>query len=194
MIRLPLSILATVVVVLLISPAIVNGQIRIGSKSIKPSVLPQPAAESLTVTISSGAAINFTLTANTGNNPGSGTTAVTTAWSTLKKTRTAVAVWAYFSSATSALVHQNPANTMDIPSAAVEIKINGAGSFLALTSTSPFVAAASGLQLANIAITAANRTGSVSNTLGYNIDTTKVPQLPADTYVGTLNIEAQATP
>ncbi len=58
----------------------------------------------------------------------------------------------------------------------MEIQINGAGSFSALTSTSPFVAAASCSHLANIAITAANRTGSVSDTLGYNIDTTKVPQ------------------
>jgi len=82
---------------------------------------------------------------------------------------------------------------VNIPSAAVAIQINGTGPFTALTNTSPFVAAASGLQIANVRITAGNRTGSVTDTLAYNIDTTKVPQLPSDTYVGTLNIQAQAT-
>jgi hypothetical protein len=30
--------------------------------------------------------------------------------------------------------------------------------------------------------------------MAYQIDTTIVPQLPADDYIGTLNIQAQATP
>ncbi len=189
-----LTALAGVVVLLLISASVAEGQIKTGSKSSKSSRLLLPDAESLTVTVTSGAAITFALKANTANNAGSTSTTVTTSWITLRASRTAVAVWAYFNSANSALVHQNPTNTVNIPSAAVMIQINGAGQYTALTNTSPFVGAASGLRIANVAINAGNRTGNITDTLGYRIDTTTVPQLPADTYAGTLNIQAQATP
>lgn len=151
-------------------------------------------AESLTITVNSGSTVDFTLSPNTAANTGSATSSITTAW-VLKPGRTAVAVWAYFSSATSALVHQTAGNTVDIPSSAVKIQANGAGAFNPLTAVSPFNAAASGLQIgASTAITGANKSSSRTDTLAYQIDTTVVPQLPADTYIGTLNIQAQATP
>jgi len=141
--------------------------------------------ESLTVSVTSGNAITFALAPNTAGNAGSGGSSVTTAW-TLKPGRT---------SATSALVHQTAGNTNDIPSSAVKIQVGGAGLFNPLTNVSPFNAAASGLQIgAGIAITGLNKTSSRTDTLAYQIDTTVVPQLPADSYVGTLNIQAQATP
>jgi sarcosine oxidase gamma subunit len=150
--------------------------------------------ESLTVTINSGAAITIPLLPNTAVNTTATTTGVTTAW-TLKPGRTSVALWAYFSSAAVALLHQTAGNTTDIPSSAVKIQVGGAGAFNALTVVSPFNAAASGLQIgASIAITGANKNSSRADTLAYQIDTTVVPQLQADTYIGTLNIEAQATP
>jgi sarcosine oxidase gamma subunit len=150
--------------------------------------------ESLSVTVNSGAAITFTLAPNTATNAGSGNSSVTTAW-TLKPGRTSVAVWAYFTSAASALVHQTAGNTTDIPSSAVKIQVGGAGLFNALTNVSPFNAAASGLQIgAPTSITGTNKTGTRTDTMAYQIDTTIVPQLPADTYIGTLNIQAQATP
>lgn len=151
-------------------------------------------SESLTVTVNSGSTVNFTLAPNAAANAGSTTTGITTAW-VLKPGRTAVAVWAYFGSATAALVHQTAGNTVDIPSSAVKIQVGGAGPFNALTGVSPFNAAASGLQIgSSIAITGANKTSSRTDALAYQIDTTVVPQLPADTYIGTLNIQAQATP
>ena len=151
-------------------------------------------AESLTVTVNSGATVNFTLAANTAANAGSTSTGITTAW-VLKPGRTSVAIWAYFSTAAQALLHQTAGNTTDIPSAAVKIQVGGSGPFNALTNVSPFNAAASGLQIgASIAITAANKNSSRTDTLAYQIDTTVVPQLQADTYIGTLNIQAQATP
>lgn len=150
--------------------------------------------ESLTVTVNSGAAITIPLTPNTAANAGSGNSSVTTAW-TLKPGRTSVAVWAYFLSATSALVHQTAGNTTDIPSSAVKIQVGGSGLFNPLSTISPFNAAASGLQIgAPTAITGANKISSRTDALAYQIDTTVVPQLPADTYIGTLNIQAQATP
>jgi hypothetical protein len=150
--------------------------------------------ESLSVTVNSGTAINFTLAPNTAANAGSGNSSVTTAW-TLKPGRTSVAVWAYFTSAASALVHQTVGNTTDIPSSAVKIQVGGAGLFNALINVSPFNAAASGLQIgAPVSITGLNKIGTRTDTMAYQIDTTIVPQLPADAYVGTLNIQAQATP
>ena len=150
--------------------------------------------ESLTVTVNSGATVNFTLVAGTASNAGTTTTGITTAW-VLKPGRTGVAVWAYFASSTSALVHQTTGNTVDIPSAAVKIQVGGAGPYTTLTAVSPFNAAASGLQIgASTAISAANRNSSRTDTLAYQIDTTVIPQLPADNYIGTLNIQAQATP
>lgn len=149
--------------------------------------------ESITVTINSGAAVTIPILPNTAVNGTATTTGVTTAW-TLKPGRTSLTVWAYFSSATAALVHQTAGNTTDIPSSGVQISYNS-GAFNALTVVSPFNAAASGLQIGpSIGITGANKHGNRTDTLGYNIDTTVVPQLQADTYVGTLNIEAQATP
>ena len=151
-------------------------------------------SESLTVTVNSGSTVNFTLAPNTAANTGSTTTGITTAW-VLKPGRTAVAVWAYFGSATSALAHQTAGNAVDIPSSAVKIQVGGAGPYTALTAVSPFNAAASGLQIgSSIAINGANKNSSRNDTLAYQIDTTVVPQLPADTYIGTLNIQAQATP
>jgi len=151
-------------------------------------------SESLTVTINSGAAVTIPLVANTAVNGTATTTGVTTAW-TLKPGRTSVAVWAYFGSAAVALLHQTAGNTTDIPSSAVKVQVGGAGAFNALTTVSPFNAAASGLQIGpSIAITGLNKTSSRTDTLAYQIDTTVVPQLQADTYIGTLNIEAQATP
>ena len=147
-------------------------------------------AESLTVTVNGRSTVNSNLAANTAVNAGS----TITAW-VLKPGRTSVAIWAYFGSATSALVHQAAGNTADIPSSAVKIQVGGAGPFNALTSVSPFNAAASGFQIgSSIAITGLNKNSSRNDTLAYQIDTTEVLQLPADTYVGTLNIQAQATP
>jgi len=150
--------------------------------------------ESLTVAITSGAAVTIPILPNTAVNGTATTTGVTTTW-TLKPGRTSVALWAYFSSAATALVHTTAGNTTDIPSSAVKIQVGGAGAFNALTVVSPFNAAASGLQIGpSIAITGLNKNSSRADTLAYQIDTTVVPQLQADTYTGTLNIEAQATP
>lgn len=150
--------------------------------------------ESLTITVNSGSFVTFSLARNTSFNAGSATTSITTAW-VLKPGRTTVTVWAYFSSATQALLHQTAGNTTDIPSAAVLIQYNGSGPFAALTNITPFNAAASGLQLGPAtAIKGYNRSSSRTDTLAYSIDTRVVPQLQADTYVGTLNIQAQAIP
>ncbi len=148
--------------------------------------------EQISITLSGATTVNFTLAPNTSSNPGVGTTSVLTQW-TLKPGRSNVQVWAYFSS-TTALI-STTGGTATIPSSAVGIQVGGVGGFTACGTVSPFNAAASGMLISNTAITPnANTTGSRTDSLAYNIDTTVVPQLPADSYSGTLNIQAQAQP
>jgi hypothetical protein len=150
--------------------------------------------ESLTVTVTAGTTVNFTLAPNNNSNPGSNPSTVVTAWA-LKPGRTNIAVWAYFSSATAALNPATAGNTVTIPSSAIGVQVGGSGPFNACTTVSPFNAAASGVLIGNTTITGnTNTNGSRTDNLAYNIDTTVVPQLPADTYTGVLNIQAQATP
>lgn len=147
-------------------------------------------AESLTLNLSANA-VNFTLTAGSAANAGSTNITATTAW-VLKPGRTAVGVYAYFANAAAALTDGAGNN---IPSSAFFIADN-AGPSTALTSTVAFGAANGGMQLANVAITGANKNASRTDVMAFNINLTggTLPQLPAATYTGTLNIQAQATP
>jgi len=83
----------------------------------------------------------------------------------------------------------------NIPSSAFFIADN-AGPSTALTNTVAFGGANAGLQLANVTITNANRAGNRTDAMAFNINLTggSLPQLPAASYTGTLNIQAQATP
>jgi hypothetical protein len=156
----------------------------------QPIALNATLSESLTLSLSANA-VNFTLTAGSAANPGSASITATTAW-VLKPGRTAVTVDAYFANAAGALTDGAGNN---IPSSAFFISDNGGGS-VALVNTVAFGAANAGLRLANVAITAANRASNRSDLMAYNINLTggSLPNLPAGTYTGTLNIQAQATP
>ena len=155
----------------------------------QPIALNATLGESLTLTLSAST-VNFTLAAGSATNAGSTNITATTAW-VLKPGRTAVGVYAYFATAASALTDGAGDN---IPSSAFYIADN-AGASTALTNTVAFGGANAGLQLANVAITAANRSASRTDVMAYNINLTggALPQLPAGTYTGTLNIQAQAT-
>lgn len=147
-------------------------------------------AESLTLSLSANA-VNFTLAAGSPTNNGSTNITATTSW-VLKPGRTAVGVYAYFGNAAAALTDGAGDN---IPSSAFFIADN-AGPSTALTSTVAYGAANGGLQLANVAITGANKNASRTDVMAFNINLSggTLPQLPAATYTGTLNIQAQATP
>lgn len=157
---------------------------------------PQPIAlnatlnESLTLNLSASA-VNFTLTPGSAANAGSTNITATTAW-VLKPGRTAVGVYAYFANSASALTDGAGNN---IPSSAFSIADNG-GASTALTGTVAFGGANAGLQLANVGITGANKVANRTDAMAFNIDLSSVAmaQLPAGTYTGTLNIQAQATP
>jgi len=158
------------------------------NSAAQPIALNANLGESLTVTLTASA-VNFTLTSGSAANPGSTGITATTAW-TLKPSRTAVGVYAYFAAAATALTDGAGDN---IPSSAFFIADN-AGASTALVNTVPFGGALAGLQLANVAITAANRSGTRNDAMAFNINLSTLPNLPAATYTGTLNIQAQATP
>lgn len=143
-------------------------------------------AESLTLSLSSNA-VNFTLAAGQAANPGSTPITATTTW-TLKPGRTTVGVYAYFSS-TTALTDGAGNN---IPSSAFFIADNASPS-TALTGNTPW-GTGTGLQMASVAISGTNRSSSRTDAMTFNINLSTLPQLPAATYTGTLNVQAQAIP
>ena len=177
--------IAAVVVVMSCAATLASAQLNSGAQTI---TLNANLTESLTVSLSANA-VNFTLAAGTAANPGSTNVTATTTW-VLKPGRTAVGVYAYFGSAAAALTDGVGDN---IPSSAFFIANNG-GASTALTNTVAFGGANGGLQLANVAITGANKNASRTDVMAVNINLTTLPQLPANTYTGTLNIQAQATP
>jgi hypothetical protein len=159
-------------------------------------------AESLAVTVTGGAVVNFTLAANTAANPGSTTSTIQTAW-VLAPGRTKVTVWAWVANGAAALTDGAAGDL--IPASAVTATAAGSGSAGGALNTSTsggpggvpvFVtpAGATGVQIGNVAIGVGNKASSTTTTLTWNINTTLVPQLPAANYTGTVNIQAQATP
>jgi hypothetical protein len=159
-------------------------------------------AESLTVNVTGGPVVNFNLAANTAANPGSTTSTIQTAW-VLKPGRTAVTVWAWVANGAAALT-DGAAPPNNIPASAVTATAAGSGSAGGALNTvasggagvPAFItpAAATGVQIGNVTVTGANKASSTTTTLTWNINTTFNAQLPANTYTGTVNIQAQATP
>ena len=153
--------------------------------------------ESLTVSVTSGATVNFTLAANTAANPGSTTSTVQTAW-VLKPGRTVVTIWTWVANGASALSDGGGNN---IAAGQVTATAAGSGSAGGLLNSVvsgglnvPAFITGTGVQIGNVAITGANKASSTTTTLTWNINTASTPQLPAGTYTGTVNIQAQATP
>lgn len=140
-------------------------------------------AESLTVS-ASPATVNFTLAAS-GTANGSAPVAITTTW-TLGKARTSMRVYAYFSS-TTALTDGVGDN---IPTSSVLGSVNS-GSFGPFTGgTGPF-GVNSVLVFSQTVGAAGTFNSTHSDNVALQINTTGLA-LPAATYTGTLNVQAQA--
>ena len=156
----------------------------------QPITLNATLAESLTLSLSANA-VNFTLASGSATNVGSTNITATTAW-VLKPGRTAVNVDAYFASASAALTDGAGNN---IPSSAFKVGVN-AGAANPLVNTVAFGAANAGLRLRSTTISGTNKSATVNDVMAFTIDLSggTLPQLPAATYTGTLNIQAQATP
>jgi hypothetical protein len=163
-------------------------------------VLNATLSETLFLSVTGGSSVNFTLAPNAAANAGSTTSTILTSWS-LKPGRTQVTVWAWVPDGTAALTDGAGDK---IPASAVSAAASGSGSVGGALNTvasggggvPAFItpAAATGVQIGQVRILGNNKTGSSTTTLTWNINTTGVPQLPAATYTGTVNIQAQALP
>ena len=127
-----------------------------------------------------------------GTATGTSPVAITTNW-VLSASRTAVTLVGYFSSATAALT-DGAATPDNIPASEVlgQVTTGTPTSFTAFTQTAPLGAAGAGLTLFTQALTETNRTANRTDNLNLEINLAGQPQLPAGTYTGTLNIQAQA--
>lgn len=184
------TLLRIAVVVLAMTFAVSMASAQAFNSGGQPIALNATLTESLTLSLSASA-VNFALAAGSAANAGGTPITAATTW-VLKPGRTAITVNAYFANAAAALTDGAGDN---IPSSAFFIADN-AGASTALTSTVAFGAANAGYQMANVAITSANKNASRTDAMVFNINLTggTLPQLPAAVYTGTLNIQAQATP
>ncbi len=170
---------------------------------VAPCAVAAAPPDSVSIILNSGTVQSIpSLIPGVANNFIGGPLSVTMSWNALNPGRSAVTLYGYFDSATSALVHTTPGNTVDIPSGAVKVRINNAGGYLPFSNLVPFTGTASGVTLVTISITGQNKNGG-SNTSTFqlqidlsltNVNGQNMTQLPPDTYTGTLHIQAQATP
>jgi hypothetical protein len=182
--NMPMSCAAIFVSLALVHPAATLGQaVKVRHKT---AVL-EPTGSALTVSVSPSA-VSFNLVAKgsaTGNSPIS----ITTSWSGFAKSST-IDLYGYFSSSSAALTGKVGGDL--IPTSCVLGKMTTGlpTSNTAFTQTGPFGGAGSSLELFSQTVAgtgSSNRTDALSLT----INLTSLPTLPADTYTGTLIIEAQ---
>jgi hypothetical protein len=149
--------------------------------------------ESLTVSASNTASITLVsgAAATTGANP----VAMTTTW-VLNKNRTSVTLVGYFANATAAL-SDGGSPAVNIPTSEVfgQVTTGAPTTYTAFTSSptgNGLGNAGATLTLFTQAISSTNRSATRADNLNLKIDLTSQPQLPAGTYTGTLNLQAQA--
>jgi hypothetical protein len=149
-----------------------------------PVNLNAPLAESLTV-VAGPATVNFVLVPN-GPAPGSAPVTITTSWA-LAKTRTSVKLFAYFSTP-NALTDGVGDN---IPYGSVTGSVNG-GAAAPFTGVTAY-GAANGLTVFSVSPLGAGTYNSTHgpDTIALVINTAGLG-LPAGTYTGVLNVQAQA--
>jgi|SRR5437588_283082 len=174
------------ILIAVLTAAMVGAHAQAVSSGAQAISLNAALTESISLTLSAGA-VNFNLTAGSASNPGSTSISATTSW-VLRPSRGRLNVYAFFSSASSALSDGSGNN---IPSSSFQVSENG-GAFLALTNAVPFGGANAGLQLATVPILGNNKQGSRTDTMNFNINLSTTPSLPAGVYTGTLTIQVQA--
>lgn len=163
-------------------------------------VLNATMSESLTVKVTGGPNVNFTLAPNRASNSGSTTSTIQTTW-VLNPGRLLVTLWAWVPNGGAALTDGVGDN---IPASAVTAAASGSGSAGGALNSSvsgggggvpAFItpASATGVRIGQVFVLF-NTAGSTTTTLTWNINTTSVPQLAAGTYTGIVNIQAQAIP
>lgn len=147
-------------------------------------------SESLTVS-ATPSTVSFALVSGS-TATGSAPVAMTTKW-ILSNARTSVTLVGYFASATAALTDGATTPT-NIPTSEVlgQVTTGAPTTYTAFTQTAPLGPAGAGLTLFTQAISGTNRAATRNDNLNLQINLTSQPQLPAGSYTGTLNLQAQA--
>jgi hypothetical protein len=146
--------------------------------------------ESLTVSATPNN-VSFALVSG-GTAAASGPVAVTTTW-ILSGSRTSVTLVGYFASATAALTNGgSPAVTIPTSEVLGQVTTGTPTTFTAFTQSAPLGTTGAGLTLFTQAISATNFASLRTDNLNLEINLTAQPQLPAGTYTGTLDLQAQA--
>ena len=132
--------------------------------------------------------VNFNLVAR-GTAVGSTSVNITTTWTSVTL-GSSITLYGYFTSSSAALTGSN--SGANIPSSAVfgEMTTGLPTSYTAFTQTCPFGVAGASLQLFSETVTGSD-TGNRTDALSLMLDLSSLRELPADTYTGTLIIEAQ---
>lgn len=173
--------LAAIALAMSVSPT-ARAQLNSGASTV---ALNATLSESLTLSVAPNT-VNFTLVPN-GTANGNSTVSITTTW-VLARTRASVSVYAYFTSTTALTDGGSPANT--VATSKINGNINGGAYSAFIGGSSPWGANSILVYTKNLG-GAGTFNSSHTDTLGLQVDTTGL-SLPAGTYTGTLNIQAQA--
>jgi hypothetical protein len=170
-------------------PTTVIGQaVKVGPRKVTPNTI---YLGSVSVS-ASPSTVNFALVAKgaaTGNSPVN----ITTSYTAYLGSSSTISLYGYFTSASAALTGQ--LSSANIPSSAVfgQMTTGLPTTYTAFTQTNPFGGAGASLELFSWPVTILlTGSGSRTDALNLKIVLTSLPQLPADTYTGTLIIQAQA--
>lgn len=98
-------------------------------------------------------------------------------------------VYAYFDSATTAMT--GTVTGQLLATSLMKGSVNG-GALQGFTSASPFTTGSTALSIYFVAITAANLVSTHTDSLAMTLDLTTKTSLPADVYIGTMHLQAQA--
>jgi hypothetical protein len=150
--------------------------------------------ESLTIS-ATPSAVTFNLVAGSATNNGSAPVAITTSW-VLNGSRSTVTLTGWFSSATQAMAGTGSSPAY-IPTSEIlgQVTTGAPTTYTAFTQTPTGGAlgvSGASLVLFQAAIDGTSRNVTRTDNLNLQINLASQTQLPADTYTGTLNIQAQA--
>ncbi len=178
--------LVVAVVVLALAPAVASAQLLSNTANVN---LNASLAQTLTISVTSGSTVNFTLV-NGSPADGDVPTVVSTSWNLNPGLTGAVSLYGYFSTPAQALTD---GGTNYIPTSLVmgRMATGTPTSYTAFTQTNPVGPAGGGLALYTEAITGVNKISTRNDNLDLRIDLTG-QTLPAASYTGTLHIQARA--
>lgn len=178
--------LALGVLALLLAAPFAGAQLLSGLSGV---TLNATTVTSLSIAITSGTSMNFTLLQGALAN-GSTAAAITTSWNVNPGQTGTVRLYGYFSTPATALAGP----TYNIASAFVEGRVTTGlpVTYTPFTQTNPIGPAGGSLLLFSETITGSNKNKTRTDNLDVRVNLTTSPVVPAGTYAGTLRIQARA--